>query len=114
MATISFKPKKVTKKNDRTSAAPSGFPFVQVKKWEVPTTRFASEAQTRGLLYPFFAPHKRQLPSGTAKTPPRKQQTYLKNCQLIFGFTTFNLVSAYVGDPPTNSITQSSLRQNPN
>jgi hypothetical protein len=43
---------------------------MQVKKWEVPTTRFASEAQTRVLLYPFFAPHKRQLHSGTAKNNP--------------------------------------------
>jgi hypothetical protein len=63
-------PKKVGKENDRTSAAPSGCPFMQVKKWEIPTTRFASEAQTRVFLYPFFAPHKRQLPSGNAKNNP--------------------------------------------
>ena len=48
------------KKGDRASL-PFGCPLVQVKKWEVPTTRYA---QTRALLYPFSASHKRQLRSG--------------------------------------------------
>jgi hypothetical protein len=39
------------KEGDRDAAAPAGFPFVQVKKWENVETRFA---QTRRFLIHFL------------------------------------------------------------
>ncbi|MDO8729329.1 MAG: hypothetical protein Q7K26_05630 [bacterium] len=60
---LCFAKEEEAKKGDRTSL-PFGFPLVQVKKWEVPTTRYA---QTRALLFPFSASHNRQFRSGILK-----------------------------------------------
>jgi hypothetical protein len=48
------------KEGDRDAAAPSGFPFVQVKKWESVETRFVSLRSNTTLSDPFSAQLKRQ------------------------------------------------------
>jgi hypothetical protein len=76
LLTFFASPKKVSQKRRPHFAAPSGFPVMQVKKWEVSTTRCA---QTRTLLYPFSALHNRQLRSGISKSKT-KQNRLLNYC----------------------------------
>jgi hypothetical protein len=53
-------PKKSKQKKATAFAAPAGFPFVQVKKWENVETRYAALRSNTTLSYPFSAQHKRQ------------------------------------------------------
>ncbi|PXX42405.1 hypothetical protein DFR42_10563 [Undibacterium pigrum] len=102
---------KYSKKGDPGVAAPSGYPFMQYKKWEMPETRSPCRAhnrlqaiavsqakcmhfetpatpQTRAFLDPFSVLHKRRLHMGTAesqKQPQRQtqqQQQQQRACSL--------------------------------
>jgi hypothetical protein len=58
------------KKGDRKPLA-FGFPFVQVKKWEMKRTRCA---QTSFISDPFSAPHKRQRPKRISRQSQKQRQ----------------------------------------
>jgi hypothetical protein len=93
-------PKKVGKENDRTSAAPSGYPFMQVKKWEM--------WELAALKHPHFFIH--FLPRTNGSFPaelqkqPRVSKSHLSKTVICYfnykkpGY--FNLVRAYAGCRP--------------
>jgi len=67
---------KVSKEKATEASLPlTGFPLLQVKKWEIPETRFA---ETRVFLHPFSASHQRHRHIGI-----RRQNQLQSNCNVI-------------------------------
>jgi hypothetical protein len=80
LLTFFASPKKCKPKKATSQPLPFGFPLVQVKKWEAPTTRYA---QTRALLFPFSAMHNRQRQKRNSKSTA-KPRLLLIRCFVKF------------------------------